>query len=35
MEPDDNGSKPLRPGLTRPVPRNGVAGAEGEPGGRE
>jgi quinol-cytochrome oxidoreductase complex cytochrome b subunit len=34
MEPADDGRGPLRPGLTRPVPRNGVA-AQGEPGGSE
>jgi quinol-cytochrome oxidoreductase complex cytochrome b subunit len=32
-EPSDNGQPPLRPGLTRPVTRNGVA-TNGEPGGQ-
>jgi quinol-cytochrome oxidoreductase complex cytochrome b subunit len=35
MEPADDGSAPLRPGLTRPVPRNGINGPQGEPGGQK
>jgi menaquinol-cytochrome c reductase cytochrome b subunit len=35
MEPADDGQPPRRPGLTRPVPRNGINGAQGEPGGQK